>query len=98
MIRRFRTKLISFLIAEASAIGLLITRLSRAFKACMGVDHTYVVYYAEVVPHFHALLTARYPGVPEEYWRGKIYDWPQAPRGGASEVAMLCEKLRVYLF
>ncbi|HLK57630.1 MAG TPA: HIT domain-containing protein [Chthonomonadaceae bacterium] len=83
--------------AEASAIGLLITRLSRALKACLGVDHTYVVYYAEVVPHLHVLLTARYPDMPKEYWRGKIYDWPAAPKGGVEEVTQLCDTLRKYL-
>jgi len=83
--------------AEAAAIGILLMRLSRALKACVGVEHTYVVSYAEVVPHFHALLTARYPGTPEVYWRGQVYDWPQAPKGGAGEVALLCDKLRAYL-
>jgi histidine triad (HIT) family protein len=80
--------------AEASAIGVLIMRLSRALKACVGADHTYVVEYAEVVPHLHILLTARYAGTPEAYWRGKVYDWPQAPKGGAHEVAVLCDNLR----
>jgi len=83
--------------AEASAIGVLLMRLSRALKSVSGVDHTYVVYYAEVVPHFHALLTARYAGAPEAYWRDKVYDWPQAPKGGATEVAALCDILRTYL-
>lgn len=83
--------------AEASAIGLLLMRLSRALKAGLGVDHTYVVYYAEVVPHFHVLLTARYAGTPEAYWRDKVHDWSQAPKGGATEVATLCDKLRTYL-
>lgn len=80
--------------AEAMGIGLLSTRLSRALKACLGVDHTYTLYYAEVVPHFHVLLTARYPGTPEAFWRGNVYDWPQAPRGDAAQVAALCDQLR----
>ena len=83
--------------AEASALGILIMRLSRAFQACLRADHTYVVYYAEVVPHLHVLLTARYADTPPEYWRGKVYDWPQAPKGNAEEVARLCDKLRAYL-
>ena len=83
--------------AEASAIGVLIMRFSRAFKACLAVDHTYVVYYAEVVPHFHVLLTARYAGTTQEYWREKVYAWPQAPKGGTEEVVTLCDKLRTYL-
>ena len=76
------------------AIDLLSTRLSRALKACLGVDHTYTVYYAEDVPHFHVLLMARYPGTPEAFWRGNVYDWPAAPRGDAAQVAALCDQLR----
>ena len=83
--------------AEASAIGILIMRLSRALKACLAVDHTYSVSYAEAVPHFHVLLTARYSGTPEAYWREKVYDWPQAPKGDAHEVAVLCDNVRTYL-
>jgi histidine triad (HIT) family protein len=83
--------------AEASTVGLVIARVSRAMEACLGADSTYVVYYAEVVPHFHALVTARYPGTPEAYWRGNVYDWPNAPKGDSNQVAEVCEKLRTYL-
>jgi len=40
------------------------------------------------------LLTARYPGTPEAFWRGNVYDWPQAPRGDAAQVAALCDQLQ----
>ena len=80
--------------AEASAIGLLITRLSRAMKSVLKVGHTYVVYYAEVTPHLHVILTARYPDMPKEYIRGNIYKWPKAPHGGNKEITELCEKIR----
>ena len=83
--------------AEAMAVGLLCTRLSRGLKACLGVEHTYAVYYAEVVPHFHVLLTARYPDTPEAFWRGNVTDWPAAPRGGPLAVAALCDQLRRWL-
>lgn len=83
--------------AEASAIGLVIARVSRAMELCLGAESTYVVYYAEVVPHFHALVTARYPGTPEAFWRGNIYDWPQAPKGDSDAVADVCDKLRAHL-
>jgi len=81
--------------AEAAAVGRMITRLSRALKDCVGAEQTYAVYYAEIVPHFHVLVTARYPDTPQQFWRGNIYDWPSAPRGGAAEVAGLCEQLRI---
>ena len=83
--------------AEAQAVGLLITRLGRALKACVGAERTYIVFYGEVVPHLHVLLTARYPGTPPEYWRSSVYDWPDAPRGGPEEIAVLCERLRTFL-
>lgn len=60
--------------AQAQAIGLLITGLSRALKACVGADLAYAVFFAEVVPHLHVLITARYPNTPPEYWRTKVYD------------------------
>jgi len=83
--------------AEAHAIGLLITRLSRALKACTGADKVYAVFYGEVIPHLHVHLTARYPGTPDEYLRAKIEDWPDAPRGKVDEVAALCSRLRAWL-
>lgn len=83
--------------AEAQSIGLLITRLSRALKECVGAERTYVVFFGEVVPHLHVLLTARYPGTPPEYWRSHVYDWPDAPKGGPDEIAAFCERLRASL-
>src|SRR6185312_10653946 len=63
---------------EAQAIGLLTTRISRALKSCAGAEKVYVVFYGEVTPHLHIHLTARYPGVPPEYLRWNIEDWPDA--------------------
>ncbi len=83
--------------AEAQAIGLLVTRLGRALKSSTGAERTYVVFFGEVVPHLHVLLTARYPGTPPEYWRSQVYAWPDAPRGGPTEIAALCERLRASL-
>jgi histidine triad (HIT) family protein len=83
--------------AEAQATGLLVTHLSRALKTCVGAERTYVVFFGEVVPHLHVLLTARYPGTPPEYWRSQVYEWPAAPRGGPEEIAALCERLRASL-
>jgi histidine triad (HIT) family protein len=50
-----------------------------------------------VTRHLHLLLTARYPGAPQEFWRWKIGDWPDAPKGGAKEVIALCDQLRAHL-
>jgi diadenosine tetraphosphate (Ap4A) HIT family hydrolase len=80
--------------AEAQAIGPLITRLSRALKACAGAEKVYVEFYAEVTPHLHVFLTARYPNTPAEYLRWNVKDWPDAPRGNADEISALCQRLR----
>jgi diadenosine tetraphosphate (Ap4A) HIT family hydrolase len=82
---------------EAQAIGLLIARLSRALKACTGAEKVYVEFYAEVTPHLHTFLTARYPGTPAKYLRWNVKDWPDAPRGGVQDIAALCERLRAAL-
>lgn len=83
--------------AEAQAVGLLIARLSQALKACAGADHVYAFFYGDHVPHLHVHVFARYPGTPEEYWRERVGEWSESPKGGADEVAALCQRLRVYL-
>ena len=82
---------------EARAVGLLITRLAQALKACTGAERCYVVFFGEVVPHLHVLITARYPDTPPEYWRSNIYAWPGAPKGGPAEIIALCDRLRAFL-
>jgi histidine triad (HIT) family protein len=81
-------------LAEARAIGTLITRLSRALKDCAGADHVYVFFYGDHVPHLHLHIFARYPGTPEEYWRERVDEWSGSPKGGAAEVESLCNRLR----
>jgi diadenosine tetraphosphate (Ap4A) HIT family hydrolase len=83
--------------AEAQAVGLLIARLSRALKECAGADHVYAFFYGDYVPHLHVHVFARYPGTPEEYWRERVDEWSESPKGGADEVAALCQRLRGYL-
>jgi len=82
---------------EASAVGLLITRLARALKECAGAERCYVVFFGEATPHLHIFITARYPDTPPEYWRSNIQKWPDAPRGGTAEIAALCDQLRAFL-
>ena len=83
--------------AEGQAMGLAVARLSKAFKTCIGAEKVYAEAYYEVIPHLHLLLTARYPGTPQEFWRWKIGDWSDAPKGGAKEVEALCDQLRAHL-
>jgi histidine triad (HIT) family protein len=95
--RRHAPTLADLTDAEAQAFGLLMTRLGRALVAAAGAEKLYVVLYGEVVPHVHAFVTARYPGMPEEYWRWRVTEWPGAPRGGPQEVVALCDRLRALL-
>ena len=83
--------------AEAQAVGRLITRLSSALKVCTGAEKVYAEFYGEVTPHLHVLLTARYPNLPEKYWRWNVGGWPDAPRGDTDAVAELCQRLRATL-
>ncbi len=83
--------------AEAQAMGILITRLSSALKACTGAEKVYAVFYGEVIPHLHVHLTARYPDTPDEFLRWKIEGWPDAPRGNADGIAAVCDRLRASL-
>jgi diadenosine tetraphosphate (Ap4A) HIT family hydrolase len=80
--------------AEARAMGLLLARLSRAVKGCTGAEHVYAEFYAEVVPHVHFLVVARYAGTPRAFWRWRVTEWPDAPRGARADVAVLASKLR----
>ena len=84
-------------LAESQAIGLLITRLSRALKVCTGAEKVYVVFYGEVTPHLHVHLTARYPNTPPEYLRWNVEKWPGAPGGDADEIVDLSQRLSAFL-
>jgi rhodanese-related sulfurtransferase/diadenosine tetraphosphate (Ap4A) HIT family hydrolase len=83
--------------AEAQAVGLSVARLSRALKVCTDAEKVYLEAYYEVNPHLHLHLIARYPETPQEYWRWKVGDWPEAPRGEPEAIIALCERLRAHL-
>jgi len=83
--------------AEGQAVGLSLARLSTALKASTGADKVYAEAYYEVNPHLHVHLVARYPATPPAYWRSKIGDWPDAPKGGQEAITALCERLKTQL-
>ena len=82
---------------EAQALGLLVTRLSRALVLSENAAHVYALVFGDDVPHLHIHLVPRYRGAPREYWGIEVTHWPEAPRGGAKEIAALGERLRAYL-
>lgn len=82
---------------EGQALGLLIARLSRALKTLQQAEHVYAFVMGHGVPHLHIHLLPRYPGTPREYWGVSIDEWPGAPRGGPSEIEMLCARIRALM-
>jgi diadenosine tetraphosphate (Ap4A) HIT family hydrolase len=79
---------------EAAAVGALARRLSRSLKTVTQADHIYLFRLGHHVQHFHLWLIARYAGTPREYWGAKVDEWPDAPRGSASDIAALAGKIR----
>lgn len=79
---------------EAQAIGVVVARLSRVLKSRERAEHVYAFVLGDHVPHLHIHLVPRYPNAPSEYWGVHVDEWPDAPRGGAHEMAALCERLR----
>jgi histidine triad (HIT) family protein len=82
---------------EAKTSGLVIARLSRALKACEGAEHVYAFVLGHHVSHLHVHLLPRYPGTPREYWGMRVPDWPDARRGEAPQIALVCARIRNYL-
>jgi diadenosine tetraphosphate (Ap4A) HIT family hydrolase len=79
---------------EASSLGVLVNDVARALKDTVGAEHVYSFVLGDAVPHFHIHLVPRYPGTPREYWGVRVDEWPEAPRGGPTEMANICERLR----
>jgi histidine triad (HIT) family protein len=80
--------------SEAQRLGLMVARFSRELKTSLGAEHVYAFVLGDGVPHLHIHLIPRYPGAPREYWGIYVDEWPEAPRGGAEEIARLCAVLR----
>lgn len=82
---------------EGAAIGRLMVRLSRAIQEATGAEHIYAFVLGHGMAHMHLHLIPRYPGTPREYWGQRVDEWPDAPRGDASQIAVLCERIRSVL-
>ncbi len=82
---------------EAASLGHLITRLSQALKESEGAEHLYLFVLGHHVDHLHYHLLPRYPGTPREFWGVRIDEWPAAPRGDATVIAALCDRLRNFM-
>lgn len=82
---------------EAERVGWLTSRLAAALQACARAEHVYVFVLGHHVPHLHVWIAPRYPGTPAEYAPFRLAAWPDAPRGGAAEIAALCDRVRAEL-
>ena len=82
---------------EAAALGVLVARVSRELKARLQAEHVYAFVLGDAVPHLHVHVVPRYAGAPGGFWGLRVGEWPDAPRGGAAEIAALCADLRVAL-
>jgi diadenosine tetraphosphate (Ap4A) HIT family hydrolase len=70
---------------------------ARAIAAALrseGVERVHVAVIGLGVPHFHQHLYPRYPGVPAGTSWLDLDGLPDAPHGGAPEIASLVERLR----
>jgi histidine triad (HIT) family protein len=82
---------------EAQALGLWVTRVSRALRDCEHAEHVYAFVIGDGVLHVHIHVVPRYPNAPREYWGVHVDEWPDAPHGGPDEMAALCARLRTCL-
>jgi histidine triad (HIT) family protein len=83
---------------EAAAVGVTITRVSRAVRESEGAEHVYLAVVGHHSPHLHVHLVPRYPGTPREYWDPfRIDEWPDAKHGGPDEAAAVAERIRAAL-
>ena len=95
--RRHAAGLADLTDAEAQAMGLMVTRLSRALTAVMEAEYIYSFVLGHRAAHLHVHVVPRYPGAPREYWGVHVDEWPDAPHGGPKEIARLCARLRTYV-
>lgn len=82
---------------EARAIGLYTSRIAKGLLYSEKMEHIYVFVIGDGVPHVHYHVIGRYPGAPREFWGPKVDEWPGAPQGTSSEIAMVAGRLRAFL-
>ena len=82
---------------EASLIGIMAKKLSKALKDCLNAEHVYLFSLVDYVPHFHLHVVPRYINTPEEYWGTDIMNWSDAPQGDSTEIEEVCIKIRNYI-
>jgi histidine triad (HIT) family protein len=79
--------------AQAASVGRAM-RQAAATLVAAGHDHAYSFVFGDRVPHLHVHVIGRRPGAPTEFRGVHVDEWPDAPRGDASEVATYVASLR----
>ena len=78
---------------ETASVASASRVIARALRE-QGVDRVHLAVIGLGVPHFHLHLYPRYPGVPIETPWMQVDALPDAPHGGAEEIAAFVERLR----
>jgi diadenosine tetraphosphate (Ap4A) HIT family hydrolase len=79
---------------EAAAVGRAVRDAAVALRAELEVDAVHAMVINTRIEHFHEHVVVRHRGTPAEFAWHAVDEWPNAPAGGPSEVAQLCERLR----
>ena len=79
--------------AEAAALGTAVRDTARALRA-VGAEHVYSFVVGHQLEHLHVHVVPRWPGAPREFWGVRVDEWPQAPRGDATQVVAFVHRLR----
>lgn len=80
---------------EAGAIFIAVNRMSQTLRKVLQAEHVYSYVRGDGMPHFHMHLIPRYAGTPAPFWHPlQLAQWPEAPRGNAEQVQLICSQLR----
>jgi histidine triad (HIT) family protein len=85
-------------VEEAEALGRLVRQLAVALRVSEDVQGVSTFVFGDGrVRHVHIHVVPLYRGTPTEYRAAKVLEWPGAPRGGAAEITVTCDRLRAHL-
>ena len=80
--------------SEAAAIGVVGRAVAEGLLALSDVSRVHSAVIGLHVPHFHQHLFPRYDWFPLEADWNSLHERPDAPRGGAAEIAAFVDRLR----